>query len=282
MPAPTASSVTASAVSRIRQQGALRMEGSRILPEEVAVALSFNGGTQAVMMASPADLEDFGVGFAISERIVARADEILSIDVVELEAGRDIQMRLSDAKADALSARRRRQAGPVGCGLCGIESIEEALRDLPARDGLPASFTAADIRAAVADLERHQPLREATRAVHAAGFYAPGRDIVAVREDVGRHNALDKLIGALARANEDMAAGAFVITSRVSVDMVQKAAIAGAPVLIAVSAPTTLAVAAADTAGLTLVALARGEDFEIFTRADRIASGAGARNADVA
>ena len=275
MPAPTAL-----AVARIRQQGALRSDGNRTLPEEVAVALSFNGGTQAVMMASPADLEDFGV--AITERIVARADEILSLEVVDLDAGRDIQMQLSDAKAEALTARRRRQAGPVGCGLCGIESIEEALRDLPARDGLPASFTATDIRAAVADLERHQPLREATRAVHAAGFYAPGRGIVAVREDVGRHNALDKLIGALARAGEDMGAGAFVITSRVSVDMVQKAAIAGAPVLIAVSAPTTLAVTAAETAGITLVALARGEDFEIFSRADRIASGPGARNADVA
>ena len=275
---------TASPTPRLRQQGAMRAGGTRVLPEEVAVALTFNGGTQAVMMASPADLEDFGIGFAITERIVAEAGEIEAIEIVDLDEGVDVQMRLSGERGEALAARRRRMAGPVGCGLCGIESIGEALRDLPTLGTVATVMTPTDIRASVAELERRQPLREATRAVHAAGFYVPGRGIVAVREDVGRHNALDKLTGALARAGETVSAGAFVITSRVSVDMVQKAAIAGAPVLIAVSAPTTLAARAAEAAGLTLVALARGEDFEIFSRADRISAAPGqtARNADVA
>ncbi|MDP2121512.1 MAG: formate dehydrogenase accessory sulfurtransferase FdhD [Hoeflea sp.] len=259
--------------SRISVLGGVATRGLRALPEEVPVALSFGGTTQAVMMATPADLEDFGIGFALSEAIVRSADDIVSLEIVEADQGFDVQMQLSDDVQTAFSARRRKMAGPVGCGLCGIESIEEALRALPDREDVALAFSADDVREAVRSLSMHQKLRAETGAVHAAGFYVPGRGMACVREDVGRHNALDKLIGTMARAGLKPADGAIVITSRVSVDMVQKAVIAGTGLLIAVSAPTALAVRTAEAAGLTLVGIARGADFEIFTRPNRITHG---------
>jgi FdhD protein len=259
---------------RIAVRAGVMTPGLRALPDEVPVALSFGGTTQAVMMATPQDLEDFGVGFALSEAIARSAGDIASLDVVESDQGFDVQMQLAGDLQAGLSARRRKMAGPVGCGLCGIESIEEALRQLPDRDAVDIRFSHDEIRDAVRSLSMHQELRAQTGAVHAAGFYRPGSGAACVREDVGRHNALDKLIGALARQGVNPGEGAFVITSRVSVDMVQKAVIAGTGLLIAVSAPTALAVRTADAAGLTLVGLARGADFEIFTRPDRIVQGA--------
>ncbi|WP_422370010.1 formate dehydrogenase accessory sulfurtransferase FdhD [Hoeflea sp.] len=247
--------------------------GSRALPEEVPVALSFGGTTQAVMMATPDDLEDFGIGFAMSEAIVRSPEDIALMDIVAADQGFDIQMQLAESVQAAFSTRRRKMAGPVGCGLCGIESIEEALRTLPDRKSVELVLGSEHITEAVRSLSAHQKLRAETGAVHAAGFYQPGRGIVCVREDVGRHNALDKLIGALARQSFSPADGAIVITSRVSVDMVQKAVIAGTGLLIAVSAPTALAVRTAEAAGLTLVGMARGANFEIFTRPDRIEQG---------
>lgn len=263
---------TRSTVDRLAVRGGVRAWGQRTLPEEAPVALSFGGTTQAVMMATPDDLLDFAVGFALTEAIAGCATDIETIEIVEAGEGYDVQMQLAEGRQSALAARRRRMAGPVGCGLCGIESIEEALRQLPERSALEAEFTSGDIRAALNSLGHGQKLRAETGAVHAAGFYLPGEGMVMVREDVGRHNALDKLIGGLARSGLRAEGGAIVITSRVSVDMVQKAVIAGAPVLIAVSAPTALTVRTAEAAGLTLVALARGEDFEIFTRPDRISA----------
>ncbi|MBU4529478.1 MAG: formate dehydrogenase accessory sulfurtransferase FdhD [Hoeflea sp.] len=265
--------------SRIAVRAGVATPGSRALPEEVPVALSFGGTTQAVMMATPDDLQDFGVGFALSEAIVRSADDIVSMEIVEADQGFDVQMQLSEDVQTAFSARRRKMAGPVGCGLCGIESIEEALRALPDREDVALAVGADDVREAVRSLSMHQKLRAETGAVHAAGFYVPGRGMACVREDVGRHNALDKLIGAMARAGLKPADGAIIITSRVSVDMVQKAVIAGTGLLIAVSAPTALAVRTAEAAGLTLVGIARDADFEIFTRADRITQG---RTSDVA
>tara|TARA_R110002020_G_scaffold5971_19_gene24675 strand:+ start:3399 stop:4229 length:831 start_codon:yes stop_codon:yes gene_type:complete len=265
--------------SRIAVRGGVATPGHRALPEEVPVALSFGGTTQAVMMATPADLEDFGIGFALSEAIVRSPADIVSMEIVDADQGFDVQMQLADDVQTAFSARRRKMAGPVGCGLCGIESIEEALRALPDREHVALAFGADDVREAVRSLSVHQKLRAETGAVHAAGFYVPGQGIVCLREDVGRHNALDKLIGAIARAGLDAADGAIVITSRVSVDMVQKAVIAGTGLLISVSAPTALAVRTAEAAGLTLVGIARGADFEIFTRVNRIDQG---RTSDVA
>lgn len=242
--------------------------GRREVPEEVAVALTCNGTTQAVMMATPADLEDFARGFLLTEGI-ADPTEVQSIEVVETSRGIDVQIWLSDGAQTRLEARRRSRMGPVGCGLCGIESLEEATRDLPVVT-VDLRLTAGDVTAAMAALAPMQPLHMATRAAHAAGFWVPGQGMVAVREDVGRHNALDKLAGALVGADRS---GAVVLTSRVSLDMVQKCARLGAPVLIAAAAPTAAALEAAEKAGLTVVACARGDRFEVFTHPHRIGPG---------
>lgn len=264
-------------ISRLIYAGGLMAEGPRDLPSEVAVALSFNGTTQAVMMATPADLVDFARGFALSEGI-AGADEIESITVVETDRGVDVQTWLVPAAQARLALRRRTMVGPVGCGLCGIDSIEQALRDVP-RVAADLRMTPAQICEAVAALPRHQVLHDTTRAAHAAAFWTPARGITLAREDMGRHNALDKLIGGLAVPPVVPPVGAVVMTSRVSIDLVQKVAMLGAPVLIAVSAPTADAVALAEAAGITLVALARADRFEVFSHSDRVSTG---KAADVA
>jgi FdhD protein len=248
--------------------------GSRIVPEEVPIAFSYGGSSHAVMMATPADLEDFAVGFSLTEGIISRIDEIAAIEPVEDERGIDVQITLVDAVADALLTRKRHMAGPVGCGLCGIESIEQAVRKVPDVSKVGLRLSHDDVVRAIALLNDSQPLHRETRAVHGAGFYLPGQALLAVREDVGRHNALDKLCGAVVRSGNSGAAGAVAVTSRLSVEMVQKAAILGSSVLIAISAPTALAIRTADEAGMTLVALVRGDDFEIFTHPDRIVPGA--------
>ncbi len=247
--------------------------GSRNLPEETAVALSFNGTTQAVMMATPADLEDFAYGFALTEGI-ANTEEIQSVEVVETALGLDVQIWLVAEAEARLSKRRRSMAGPVGCGLCGIDSLEEAMRRVAKTPSSNFTMSPRQIMQAVAALPSAQPLHDETRAVHAAGFWT--NRLMATREDVGRHNALDKLIGHLGRVNHPQ--GAVLLTSRVSIDMVQKVAAFGAPILIAVSAPTAHAVTLAEEAGLTLVALARPDRFEAYTHIDRITQ----ESADVA
>ena len=259
--------------ARIARRAAGTSAAARMVPEETPVALSYAGTTHAVMMASPADLEDFALGFSLTEGIVSAAGEIDAVAVTEAGEGIDIQIRLKDAANRRFEARRRRLAGPVGCGLCGIESIDEAMRAVPAIGKSDVTLSPADVVRAVRLLSGSQPFHAETGAVHAAGFYVPGRGVVAVREDVGRHNALDKLAGALARAGVDGVSGAVVVTSRVSVEMVQKTAAIGASCIIAVSAPTALAVRTADAAGMTLVALVRGDEFDIFTHAGRIADG---------
>jgi FdhD protein len=244
---------------------------ARALPEEVPVALSYNGTTQAVMMATPADLEDFARGFTLTEGI-AKLAEIEEITVVPGERGIDAQIWLAKGAEGRLAARRRHMLGPVGCGLCGIDSIEAALRaPAPVAPG-SLRLTPAQIMAAMAALPQGQALHDATRAAHAAAFFHPGRGLGPLREDVGRHNALDKLVGALAASRTDAALGALVLTSRVSIDLVQKTAALGAPVLIAASAPTAQAVQMAEAAGLTLIALARPDGFEVFTHPHRILS----------
>jgi FdhD protein len=245
--------------------------GTRVLAEEVAVALSFNGSTQAVMMATPADLQDFAVGFAATEGL-ARPADIRSVDVVAAGDGIDVQVWLSDAAAGRLAARRRHMAGPVGCGLCGIESIEAALAvpDPVAPSAL--RLAPGQVQAAHGALREAQLLHDATRAVHAAGFWTGDR-MAAVREDVGRHNALDKLAGWMLRAGGDPAAGAVVMTSRVSIDLVQKVARLGAPWLIAASAPTAAAVDLADRLGITLVTSVRDGRFDLWAHSDRVCAG---------
>ena len=254
-------------------------EGHRTVAEESAIALSYGGSTEAVMMATPGDLEDFAIGFSLSEGIIESLDEVIGVEVEQASGGIDLQISLKDNVDRALRVRRRAKAGPVGCGLCGVESIEEALKPAADVSKMFVKLTAGDISEAMQALSASQPLNAETRAVHAAGFYVPGGGMVAVREDVGRHNALDKLIGHLARNGISGGEGAVIMTSRLSVELIQKTAKLGSGVLIGISAPTALAIDMAIRAGMTLVALARGEDYEIFTGPDRIISGADANAA---
>jgi FdhD protein len=245
------------------------LSSTRAVPEETAVALTYDGATQAVMMATPLDLEDFAVGFSLTERIVASMDDIQSLDVVPLDEGVELRMWLKKPIGEALMSRRRHLAGPTGCGLCGVDSLSEAVR-APAKVFDTFRIEAAEISTALDSLPAAQSLNRETRAVHAAGFWRRTDGLVAVREDVGRHNALDKLVGAMARKGESAANGILLLTSRVSIEMVQKAAVLGAEILVAVSAPTALAIRTAEAAGITLIAIARADGFEIFTHPHRI------------
>ena len=252
--------------------------GTRSIPEETAVALTYNGGTYAVMMTTPQDLEDFAIGFSLSEGVINSSADVDSLDIVHLDDGVELRIWLSKPGADRLRERQRRIAGPTGCGLCGIESIAEAMR--PAAVVLHGrQFSAEHIMAAMQSLPLRQELNIQTRAVHAAAFWNIASGIVALREDVGRHNALDKLSGALARASIMASEGMILLTSRVSVEMVQKSSAIGASVMVSVSAPTALAVRMADAAGITLAAIARADGFEVFTHPRRISFGTAANAA---
>ncbi|MGA0530662.1 formate dehydrogenase accessory sulfurtransferase FdhD [Hansschlegelia sp. KR7-227] len=257
------------------RDGALRDTSERATPEETPIALVYDGSTQAVMMATPQDVEDFAVGFSLTEGIVADAGQIESLEIVAHELGLEARMWLAKDPSRSLGSRRRSLAGPTGCGLCGVDSLEQAVK--PARHVVAdARFSATDIHAALDALSRAQTLNFETRAVHGAGFYLPAAGLVAAREDVGRHNALDKLAGCLARSGTDASDGFVVLSSRVSFEMVQKAAVIGVGLLVAVSAPTALGVRMAEEAGITLVAIARDDGFEVFTHPHRVSDGAAA------
>jgi FdhD protein len=241
----------------------------RTVPCESPVALTYNRTTHAVMLATPAGLEDFAIGFSLSEGIIEYAADILALDIVEVPDGIECRMDLADHRLDALTKRQRRLAGPSGCGMCGLDSLASAIRPAPS---VPVGgvFTPAMIQEAMRSMHSAQTLNAATHAVHAAAFWTTEQGLLALREDVGRHNALDKLSGALARKGVSAATGLLLLSSRVSVEMVQKAATLGAPVIVAISAPTSLAVEVADAAGITLVGVARADGFEVFTHLDRV------------
>lgn len=249
--------------------------GTRAIPEETALALTYNGGTYAVMMGTPQDLQDFAIGFSLDEAIIRSPDDIEEFEIVDLDDGIELRMWLKQARAERLSERRRHIAGPTGCGICGIDSIAEAVRPAAVVTG-GRSFSPREIMTAMQSIAPLQRINIETRAVHAAAFWTPARGIVALREDVGRHNALDKLAGALARDKISADEGMVLLTSRVSVEMVQKTAAIGAPLMVAVSAPTALAVRMADAAGITLAAIARADGFEVFTHPERVAANVGA------
>lgn len=256
-------------VERVAWRGGRLVPGDRAIPEEAAIAFTYNGSSYAVMMATPQDLEDFALGFSFTEGVIASPGDIEQLEVIEQDIGIELRMRLTEARASAFHERRRYLAGPTGCGLCGIESLDEAMRT-PAHIAEDVVFSPQDVMRALAALEGQQAINAQTRAVHGAAFYSTARGLVAVREDVGRHNALDKLVGALVRRGVSGAEGFAVVTSRLSVEMIQKAAALGIPMLVAVSAPTALAVRTAEAAGMTLVAVARHDGFEIFTHPQRI------------
>lgn len=263
MPAPVAK------VSALRVAQDAETETARVIPEETPVALVYDGSTHAVMMATPSDLEDFAYGFSLTERMISSASDVRELDIAVHEIGVELRMWLKAGLGKVHAERRRKIAGPTGCGLCGVESLDAAVTPPPKVDATTV-FSADDIRAALAALEPAQALNRETRAVHGAGFWTKDDGLVALREDVGRHNALDKLVGAVSRTEIVPGTGVVLLTSRVSVEMVQKAAVLGAGVIVAVSAPTSLAIRTAEAAGITLIAIARRDAFEVFTGGWRI------------
>ena len=236
----------------------------RCVPAEVPVAISFLGIGYAVMMATPVDLEDFAYGFARAERLIESAADVVGVETKEEGAGVLLGIELVPERHERVLQRVRHRVGESSCGLCGIENLEQALRPLP-RLPAPAAVAPAAIFGALAALRAHQPLNAETGAVHAAALCDAAGVVIAAREDVGRHNAFDKLIGHCLREGREMGGGFVLLSARCSYELVEKAALAGVPLLVTISAPTSLAIARAEEAGLTLVALARSDSALVMT-----------------
>jgi FdhD protein len=254
----------------LRIEDERQAEGSAAVAEEVPVAIAYNNRPHVVMMATPADYEDFAIGFTLTEEIVASVDHIESCTVVPYNQGVEIQLVIPHVAADALAERGRQLVGRTGCGLCGVQTVTDALR--PPRSVRPPEqpIAAAALWRAEAALEGRQTLNQATAAVHAAAWATADGALAVVREDVGRHNALDKVIGALARAQIDASTGFVVMTSRASYELVQKVSVVGVPLLAAVSRPSGLAIRLAEAAGITLVGLLRGRSANVYTHREHI------------
>lgn len=248
--------------------------------EEAPISLTYHGVPHVVMLTTPADLEDLAVGFTLSEQLVAEAAEIRSVEAARREDGElEVRIGIDAARFSELLRRQRNLTGRTGCGLCGVQTIEEAIRVLAA---LSSSYTIGveELHAALRELTGRQQINARTGSVHAAAWVLPGRGIQLVREDVGRHNALDKVIGAVARAGGDFSAGYLLVTSRASYEMVQKAATVGVAMLAAVSAPTGLAIRLAQSVGLTLVGFARERQHVVYANSQRLLEGGRPATAD--
>jgi FdhD protein len=239
----------------------------------VPVALTYNRVSHVVMMATPLDLEDFGLGFSMTEGLIGEPSDLLGIRIIPRPGGLELAMTIGEDWFDRLATQRRNMAGRTGCGLCGAENIEQALR-YPEPVARTLDVSNAALQRAIDALERHQPLQADTGATHGAAWCDSAGRIVQLREDVGRHNALDKLIGSLYRAGLQPARGFALVSSRASYEMVFKAAAAGIEVLAAVSAPTTLAVDFAQRCGVTLVGFARPGRHNVYSFAERITDAA--------
>ena len=244
-------------------------QGEAQIAEEVPIAFVYNGRPHVVMMATPADLEDFAFGFTLDENIVQSAADIASLVVVRFSEGIELQMTIPDEAADRLAARGRQFVGRTGCGLCGVETIREAVRPVRATDAQQCVDIEALWRVEAA-LGARQQLNQATGNMHAAAWATRAGDIEVVREDVGRHNALDKVLGALAREGRAAGDGFVVLTSRASYELVQKASSAGVSILAAISRPTGLAIRLAESAGMTLIGLLRGRSAVVYTGQQRL------------
>jgi FdhD protein len=244
--------------------------GSAALAVEVPIALQFNGIAHAVMLATPCDLEDFALGFSLSEGILDDAAQLYQVEVQRTDRGCTLALDVASAAFARLKQRRRTLAGRTGCGICGTESLDQVLRPLPQLALVERSIAPEALALASGALASAQVLQQATGATHGAAWCTLDGTIRTVREDVGRHNALDKLIGALVRARIDRTAGFALITSRASVEMVQKAASADIAVLAAVSAPTSLALDVAERCGLTLIGFTRGANFSVYSHRARL------------
>lgn len=240
-----------------------------LIAEEMPVSLVYHGVPHVVMLATPADLEDYAVGFTLSEGLVQRPDEIRGLEVIWGDESAEVRITVAWERFSALIERRRNLTGRSGCGLCGQETVEQAVREVRPV-GAGARLSAAELHQAIAQLAQLQPLNARTGSVHAAAWVLPGKGIQLVREDVGRHNALDKAIGALVRSGIDPAAGALLLTSRASFEMVQKSVGVGVALIAAFSAPTAFAVRLAERAGLTLVAFAREHQHVVYAHPWRL------------
>ena len=267
LPYPPVAGARAAAVQGLR--GGEHFMATDWVAEEVPVALVYNGVSHAVMLASPSDLEDFALGFSLSEGIVASAAQVYDIEVQEHERGISVALEVASSRFACLKERRRSLAGRTGCGLCGTESLEQAVRAPQALERL-GHFEAAAVSAALGQMRERQLLLGVTGASHAAAWCSPAGEIALLREDVGRHNALDKLIGALARAGRNGSGGFITVTSRASYEMVQKTASAGVHLLAAVSGVTGLAIDMAQGCGVTLLGFARGQDLSVYSHPEHL------------
>ena len=256
-------------VEKVR--GHLRELCSDSVAEEIPVALEYNGISHAVMMASPADLEDFALGFSLSEGILRDRGELYECELVDGDEGIQVQLRIATERFVKLKEQRRNLTGRTGCGLCGAETLQQAIRH-PAPVASEGRFTSAMLHAGFDAMLQRQTLQQQTGATHAAAWMDAGGEILLVREDVGRHNALDKLIGALNRAGTDLSSGAVLITSRASYEMVQKAATVGIGFVAAISAPTALAIRLAQQTGVTLVGFVRKDSHVTYANGRRLAA----------
>jgi len=246
-----------------------RLERDEIVAEETPVAIVYNGIPHVVMMTTPQDLEDFALGFSITEELIRTPADLERIECIRYSQGIEIQATVAPTFEEAIAAKTRRLTGRTGCGICGADSVASVLKQLhPVSAPGPISQTA--VQAALESLVSQQPLNAAAGAVHAAAWAGLDGKVDLVREDVGRHNALDKLIGALLKRGADPARGFVLVTSRASFEMVQKTTVLGAPLMAAVSGPTGLAVRIAQQAGLTLVGFARGTRLTVYTHPERI------------
>jgi len=243
--------------------------GSAIVAEEVPIALVYNGRPYVVVMGTPSDLEDLAVGFSRTEAVVDDSSQIERLDVVRASHGIELQIQIPAANAERLEARARALVSRTGCGLCGVETITDALR-VPTPLSSRLTVNAEALWLAGSELSRQQTLNNETKTVHGAGWAMADGRLSVVREDVGRHNALDKVLGALARSRTNPADGFIVVTSRASYEMIQKAAICGIELVAAISRPTGLAIRFAEAAEMTLVGLLRGRSANVYCHAERI------------
>lgn len=250
-------------------RGELHERKQDYIAEEVPISLVYNGLPHVVMLATPTDLEEFALGFSITEGIIKNPQELLSTRIYNRSNGIEVQLKIPDHRFQCLADKGRNLTGRTGCGLCGASTLRQAIRK-PGQVNGDLTLSAAELHSALTDIKQHQKLNQLTGAVHAAAWAVPGQGILNIREDVGRHNALDKLIGFLLRTGKDLSIGFVIVTSRASYEMVQKTAWVGITLLAAVSAPTGLAIRLADETGLTLIGFARDNQHVVYTHPQRL------------
>ncbi|MEI7796321.1 MAG: formate dehydrogenase accessory sulfurtransferase FdhD [Methylococcaceae bacterium] len=252
----------------IRFKNGERVENDDFVAEEVPVVLMYNGVSHVVMLATPTNLEDFALGFSLTEGIIANAAELESAKMYQRSNGIEVQLKIPEVRLQGLADKGRNLTGRTGCGLCGATTLKQAIKPTRSVSG-ELKISAAQLTTALRNLSEHQKLNQLTGAIHAVAWVSPEKGIIELREDVGRHNALDKLIGALLKRNTDFGAGFMITTSRASYEMVQKATAVSVTILVAISAPTALAIRLAQASGLTLIGFARDNSCVIYSHSQR-------------